>query len=114
MEFFELINVRRSCRKFKENKVPLEVVEDIILDSTMAPGWKNGANTRYYLAYSDGAIKAVRDALPIFNQNNTPNGVIYIISTFINDKSGFDIKSGKQSDVLGNIWVAYDNRLHDS
>ena len=52
--------------------------------------------------------------MPIFNQNNTSNGVVYIISRFIKDKSDFDIKSGKQSDELGNIWGAYDNGLHDS
>ncbi len=113
MEFNDLILQRRAYRKYVDKKVPLETIKEIINDSIQAPSWKNGENTRYYLAYDIETISKVVDALPDFNKTNSHN-CVYIISTFIKDKSGFNIKEGVSLDSLGNCWGAYDNGLHDA
>jgi nitroreductase len=113
MEFNELILKRRAYRKYVDKKVPLDTIKEIISDSIQAPSWKNGENTRYYLAYSKEEISKVIDALPDFNKTNSQN-CVYLISTFVKDKSGFNIKEGVSLDSLGNSWGAYDNGLHDA
>lgn len=113
MEFNELILKRRSYRQYNDKKIPLETIKEIIVDSIQSPSWKNGENTRYYLAYEDESILKVKEALPEFNKVSSLNAV-YIISTFIKNKSGFNIKEGTSIDDLGNLWGAYDNGLHDS
>ncbi len=113
MDFKNLIIERRSTRKYASKKVPLEVIEDIVNDSILAPSWKNGENTRYYLAYEEETISQVRDALPDFNKVSSLN-TVYIVSTFVKDKSGFNIKEGEQVNELGNGWGIYDTGLHDA
>ena len=52
MEFKELIEARRSVRKY----VPGEITEDemsaIVGEALNAPSWKNTEVTRYYAAFS--------------------------------------------------------------
>lgn len=91
----------------------MSLIKEIINESILAPSWKNGENTRYYLAYSDEYINKVRECLPEFNQENSKNAC-YIISTFVKNKSGFNIKTNTPFDELGNIWGGYDNGIHDA
>ena len=113
MDFKNLIVERRSTRNYADKKVPLEVIQDIVNDSILAPSWKNGENTRYYLAYEEETISKVRAALPDFNKASTLNAV-YLVTTFIKDKSGFNIKEGQPVNELGNSWGVYDAGLHDA
>ena len=41
-DYSELIKKRRAIREFEEREVPLEVIEDIIEESTLAPSSGNG------------------------------------------------------------------------
>ena len=47
METIERIKTRRTIRKFKDEKVPREVVEQIVSAAAYAPSWKNSQTTRY-------------------------------------------------------------------
>lgn len=103
MELKELINQRRSCRKFKEADVKKEDIEEIVKSALMAPSWKNSETGRYYVALSKEEIQAVYDSLPDFNKNSSKNAA-YIIATY---KTGI---SGNGDDY----WGAYDLGLQNS
>ena len=41
-DFFELLKKRRSIRDFENKKVPLEIINEIIKESCLAPSSGNG------------------------------------------------------------------------
>ena len=47
MEFKELIEVRRSCRKYVASEISKAEVEEIVGEALNAPSWKNTEVTRY-------------------------------------------------------------------
>ncbi len=72
-EFYNLIESRKSIRKFKPDKVPNEVLERILTAGTHAPSGKNRQNWRFfvvqgkkrdeYLKYSQKSWMGVKDIL---------------------------------------------------
>ena len=63
--------------------------------------------------FADDALLRCDGALPAFNQRNTENAPVLIVSTFVTCVSGYDVKAGEPSNELGNGWGAYDCGLHD-
>ena len=47
MEFTELIEARRSVRKYVESEISKAEVEEIVAEALNAPSWKNTEVTRY-------------------------------------------------------------------
>ena len=56
MNTIDCIKSRRSVRKFTEEKVPHEVLEQLVELSRSAPSWKNTQIARY-VAVEDEALK---------------------------------------------------------
>lgn len=56
MNTIDCIKSRRSVRKFTEEKVPHEVLEQLVELSRWAPSWKNTQIARY-VAVEDEALK---------------------------------------------------------
>ena len=56
MNTVDCIKTRRSVRKFTEEKVPHEVLEQLVELSRWAPSWKNTQISRY-LAIEDPAVQ---------------------------------------------------------
>ena len=54
MEFNELLEKRRSVRKYKaDTTVDRETTEEILKAAQQAPTWKNSQTGRYYVVTSD-------------------------------------------------------------
>ena len=47
MEFKEVVNARRSVRKFSEREVPHEVLEQVLAEALKAPSSRNCRSTRF-------------------------------------------------------------------
>jgi len=72
-EFYQLLESRKSIRKFKPQPVPREVIEKILLAGMHAPSGKNRQNWRFfvvtgkkrddYLKYSQESWLGVKDKL---------------------------------------------------
>lgn len=112
MTFQEVLEQRKSIRKYIARPVEEEKVREMIEAAMLAPSWKNSQTTHYYVAMGE-MLQRVRDALPAFNQRNTENAPVLIVSTFVTCVSGYDVKAGEPSNELGNGWGAYDCGLHD-
>lgn len=112
MDFKDLTQKRRSVRSYaSEKKVAKEQLEEIIKAAQLAPTWKNSQTGRYYVAVSEEAIAAVREALPEFNRNSS-KGAALIVTTFVKGISGFG--DGKPANEIGDEWGAYDLGLQNA
>lgn len=61
MTFAELLKYRRSIRDFQDKKVPLEIVEDILRESTLAPSASNNQPCRFSIVNCKNTIQALSD-----------------------------------------------------
>ena len=64
MELQDVLEKRRSIRKYQATKVSDEMIHQIIDAAILAPSWKNSQVTRYYIVRSDEMLAKVREALP--------------------------------------------------
>jgi nitroreductase len=60
-DFSELLKKRRSIRDFKDKKVPLEIINEIIKESCMAPSSANGQPWRFIIVNDKDLIKRLSD-----------------------------------------------------
>ncbi len=113
MEFNQLLETRRSIRKYKTDKVEKDLIEQMIQAAIQAPSWKNSQTARYHVVMSDEMLEVVkRDCLPEFNANNCKDAPVLIVCTFIKDRAGFN-KDGTTTNEVGQGWGYYDCGLHN-
>ena len=60
-DYFELLKKRRSIRDFKDKKVPLEIINEIIKESCLAPSSGNGQPWRFIFVNDTDLIKSLSD-----------------------------------------------------
>ena len=107
MKFEELIEARRSVRKYAASEIAEADVEVIVAEALNAPSWKNTEVTRYYAAVSDEAKKRLwKEALPSFNVSSTANAAALVAVTFKKGESGY--MGTAAANELGEMWGAYD------
>lgn len=112
MELQDVIEKRRSIRKYLNKPVSRENIEAMIDAAILAPSWKNSQVTRYYVVDSEEMLKQVKDALPEFNYNNVIDAPVLIVPTIVLNRSGFE-RDGTPTNELGNGWGYYDCGLHN-
>ncbi len=61
MDFFRLLQVRRSIRDFEPKEVPLEIVREIISDSCLAPSASNRQPWNFIVVRNKALIKKISD-----------------------------------------------------
>lgn len=113
MEFNQVINQRRSIRKYKDKKVDHQLVCKCVEAAILAPSWKNSQTARYYIIENEEMLKKVRkEALPEFNAKNCENAPVLIVATFVKNRSGFE-RDGTPTNECGQGWGYYDLGLHN-
>ena len=114
MEFNELLEKRRSVRKYKANTtVDRETIEEILKAAQQAPTWKNSQTGRYYVVTDEEKLKKIKEnCLLSRNGINAENAPVLIVTTFVKDWSGFE-KNGSPTNEAGNLWGAYDLGLQN-
>ena len=113
MKFSELIEARRSVRKYAKAEISRDEIAKIVEEALNAPSWKNTETTRYYAAIGDDAkAKIWGDALPSFNAASSANAAALVAVTFVPGESGY--MGDTPADELGDMWGAYDCGLASS
>ena len=108
MNFDEVLQTRRSIRSYRDEKVPHEVLEELIKSVQYSPSWKNQQTTRFYVLESKESMDQMRNGpLAPFNAKRTMLASNYIIVTFVKDVVGFN-DDGQPTNELGNGWGCYD------
>ena len=107
MEFKELIEARRSVRKYVPGEISKDEMSAIVGEALNAPSWKNTEATRYYAAISAEAKGRLwKEALPGFNVTSTANAAALVAVTFKKGESGY--MGTAPANELGEMWGAYD------
>ena len=105
------ILTRRSVRKFTDEPVSRELLEQVVALAAYAPSWKNTQISRY-LAIEDPAIReeiAEKFCLP--GGNNNPSIIrscpMLIAQTFVKQRCGYD-RDGSFTTDREDGWQYYD------
>lgn len=108
METIEAIKSRRSIRKFKEDKIPHEILEKIIHSATYAPSWKNTQITRY-IAVDSNEIKEkiALSYVPDFNKKTILNAPMLLALSIVRNRAGYE-RDGSFSTSKGSGWEMFD------
>ena len=107
MEFKELIEARRSVRKYVPGEISRDEMAAIVGEALNAPSWKNTEVTRYYAAVSaEVKGRLWKEALPSFNVTSTANAAALVAVTFRKGESGY--MGAAAANELGEMWGAYD------
>jgi len=88
-------------------------IRTLIATAQEAPSWANTQASRYYVALSKEKADAVREVIGEWNKKNTEGAPVFIVSTYVKNKSGFR-NDGEPANEIGNGWGAYDNGLSDA
>ena len=114
MEFNQTLMARRSLRAYEEGKtVEKAQIEEMIRFAQMAPSWKNSQTGRYYVVMSPEMLEKVKkDCLTEFNQKNSANAPVLIVTAFVKTRSGFS-REGVAENEVGEGWGCYDLGLQD-
>ena len=113
MKFNELIEARRSVRKYAKAEISKDEMAKIVEDALNAPSWKNTETTRYYAALGDDVKAEIwSDALPGFNSASSANAAALVAVTFVPGQSGY--MGDTPANELGEMWGAYDCGLASS
>lgn len=113
MELDQVVQQRRSIRKYETKKVEKELIDQMIQCAIQAPSWKNSQTARYHVVMSDEMLSKVKaECLPVFNATNVKDAPVLIICTFVKDRAGFD-RDGTPTNEVGQGWGYYDCGLHN-
>ncbi|HPH54575.1 MAG TPA: nitroreductase family protein, partial [Smithella sp.] len=61
MTFTDLLKNRRSIRDFQDKNVPMNLIEEILQESTLAPSASNNQPCRFSIVHCRKTIKALSD-----------------------------------------------------
>ena len=110
MDAQSCILTRRSVRKFTDQPVPHELLEQVVALAAYAPSWKNTQISRY-IAIEDPAVRqeiADRFCLPGANNPAIIAGCpLLIAQTFIKERCGYE-RDGSFTTDRGEGWQYYD------
>ena len=111
MDAITCIKTRRSIRKFKNESVSKEIIEDLVLAASYAPSWKNTQTTRY-IAITDPEIKGriSKECCGEHNQGIIDGAPVLIATLIVDKRSGFE-RDGSYSTVREDNWQAFDNGI---
>ena len=93
MEAIECIKTRRSCRKFKEEAVPHEILEEVVGIATYAPSWKNTQITRYIVVEDKEKLQKIASDCVLnfeYNMKTISRCPALVVVTMVKNRSGFE------------------------
>lgn len=110
MQTLDAIKTRRTIRKFTEEAIPHEVIEEIVAVSAYAPSWKNTQTARYIII-EETALKnrIAKEAVMGFEWNT---GIIsgapaLVVLASVSGRSGYE-KDGSYSTSKKDKWEMFD------
>ena len=78
-EVLNNIYTRRSIRKFKEQDVPKDLVDEIVKAGTYAPSGKNLQTYRFYVMQNADSIKSLQDVVAKGITHYTEQRQLYLL-----------------------------------
>ena len=111
LELEQGIRERRSIRKFRETKIPREVLRRVIETASYAPSWKNSQPVRYLVVDDEKKIRELAGETCMqgfaFNSKTLSGAPAAVILTVKRGLSGYE-KDGSFSTSKGEHWQSFD------
>lgn len=110
METLACIRTRRSCRKFTEEPVTHEVLEEIVGVAAYAPSWKNTQITRYIVVEDRKKLERIASDCVLgfeYNTKTIMGSPALVVITIVKNRSGFE-RDGSYSTSKGDHWEMFD------
>lgn len=110
METFECIKTRRSCRRFTEESVSHEVLEEIVGAAAYAPSWKNTQITRYIMVENKEQLDRIASDCVLgfeYNTKTIQRSAGLVVLTMVKNRSGFE-RDGSYSTSKEDRWEMFD------
>ena len=110
MEAMECIKTRRSCRKFQDEAVPHEVLEEVVGVAAYAPSWKNTQITRYIVVEDRDKIQKIANDCVLgfeYNTKTISRCPALVVVTMVKNRSGYE-KDGSYTTSKEDRWEMFD------
>lgn len=110
MEAIKCIKERRSIRKFKDEAVSREVIDEIVTAASYAPSWKNTQITRYVVVESSEVKAKIADECVLgfeYNAKTIHGAPQLVVATYVAGRSGFE-KDGSYTTSKEDRWENFD------
>lgn len=109
MEAIECIKTRRSVRRFTEEPVTKELVNQIIETAAYAPSWKNTQIARYIIVTDPAKKERLGECMLGFtaNQKTAAGAPAIVAVTMITGRSGYE-RDGSFTTSQGTHWQSFD------
>lgn len=110
MEAIECIKTRRSVRRFTEEEVSNEVLQDIVDIARMAPTWKNTQTLRYVVVKDRAVIDKIKDDCVLgfeYNSKTIAGCNALVVLVQVNGRCGYE-RDGSFSTSKGAGWEMFD------
>ena len=110
MNFLECVKTRRSVRSFTDQKISLELIEEIVEIASFSPSWKNTQVPRYTFTQNKEIINEIaQNGVLGFELNSKvlkkADGLMII--SYIENRSGFE-RDGSFSTEKGDRFEMFD------
>lgn len=105
----ECIKGRRSIRKFKQQPIPKEMLQELVETASYSPSWKHSQITRY-LAVEGSKKDQIADLCAQMYANNgmiIKNAPVLMVITYIKGRSGYE-RDGSFTTSKGDRWQMFD------
>ena len=106
MDFSKIIRIRKSIRKFKPDKVPMDVIQTILNAARKAPTWANMQGVRYIVVTITELVQKLADAI---GQKWAKSAPMFIVATNAENRSGKN-KNGLPYYML-DVGICFDHLL---
>lgn len=110
MNTLEAIRSRRSVRKFQNQKVSHEVLEQIVSAAAYAPSWKNTQVARYHVLENPEFQRKIAEEYTLgfsYNTGTLVNAPQVVVLTAVKGRSGME-KDGTCTTDKGENWLMFD------
>lgn len=111
MDAKECILGRRSIRKYKNQPVSKETIEELISMTEYAPTWKNVQANRFVVVMDEAKKNAIAEDECVLgwagNTKIIKNAPVLIAMTIVNKRSGYE-RDGSFSTTQGTHWESFD------
>lgn len=110
MDVTECIKTRRSVRRYTDEIISHEIIEEIIDVARMAPTWKNTQTLRYLVVQDKAIIDRITEECMLGFEHNSKtlskcNNLVVLLQ--INGRCGYE-KNGSFSTSKGSGWEMFD------
>lgn len=110
MEALELIKSRRSVRKFTDEPISHEIMNEIIDTARFSPSWKNTQIARYTVIENKDIMKKIAEDCVLgfeFNTKTLSRATAIVVVSYITKRCGYE-RDGSFSTSKEDRWEMFD------